>query len=116
MFSPPSSTLRPATFFIFAVLAVCAAQAQTPAPEPTPQQPPTAGRPDQRIENIHTEDSDTRIDEVRVGGQTQSITVTPKSDMPPYHIQPTSGVRTRPTQREGAESGNGPRVWSVHTF
>ena len=52
-----------------------------------------------------------------MGGQTQSITVTPKaSSMPGYEIQPTEGTRARPTQREGAESSSGPRVWNVLKF
>ena len=39
-----------------------------------------------------------------------------KANMPEYEIQPTEGARTRPTQREGAESGSGPRVWNVLKF
>lgn len=108
--------LRPAPSLIAAAaLAWCCGAALAQAPVQTA---PAAsqGRPDQRIEQIRTEDSGARIDELRVGGQTQSITVTPKANMPEYEIQPTEGARTRPTQREGAESGSGPRVWNVLKF
>ena len=106
-----SATLK--TLLSLTVLACGAALAQAPAPAPSPAKNP----PEQRIEQIRTEDQGTRIDELRVGGQTQSITVTPKaSSMPGYEIQPTEGARTRPTQREGAESSSGPRVWNVLKF
>jgi hypothetical protein len=101
------------------VLACGAALAQAPAPAPAPSPAPASAKnpPEQRIEQIRTEDQGTRIDELRVGGQTQSITVTPKaSSLPGYEIQPTEGARTRPTQREGAESSSGPRVWNVLKF
>ena len=99
-----------------AVLAGCCGAALAQAPAAGEAQAAPKGRPDQRIEQIRTEDSGARIDELRVGGQTQSITVTPKANMPEYEIQPTEGARTRPTQREGAESGSGPRVWNVLKF
>ena len=106
-----SATLK--TLLSLTVLACGAALAQAPAPAPSPAKNP----PEQRIEQIRTEDQGTRIDELRVGGQTQSITVTPKaSSLPGYEIQPTEGTRARPTQREGAESSSGPRVWNVLKF
>ncbi len=47
-----------------------------------------------RIEHIRIEDSGARIDEVRVGGDTQSITVQPKDGMPAYQVAPKTGERT----------------------
>ena len=112
--------LRPVPSLIAAAaLAWCcgAALAQTPATLPVQTAPAAPqGRPDQRIEQIRTEDAGSRIDEVRVGGQTQSITVAPKANVPEYEIQPTDGTRARPTQREGAESSTGSRVWNVLKF
>ena len=63
----------------------------------------------QRIEHIRVEDGGSRVDEVRVGGQTQSITVQPKvGNLPEYEVQPSDGVRNRP--RNGAETDTGSRV------
>lgn len=47
-----------------------------------------------RVEHIQVEDSAARIDELRVGGETQSISVQPKSDMPAYQVEPKTGERT----------------------
>lgn len=72
-------------------------------------------RPDPRIEHIRVEDEGSRIDELRVGGQTQSITVQPKvGNMPEYEVQPSDGVRNRP--RNGAETDTGSRVWNLKKF
>jgi len=95
-------------------LACTAAVAQTPSqnsPQGTPALPgllsrqeqatPPAQRADQRIERIVVEDAGSRIDELRYGGQTQSITVQPKtaSRLPGYQVQP-----------------DGQRVWNVLNF
>ena len=72
-------------------------------------------RRDQRIEHIRVEDGGSRVDELRVGGQTQSITVQPKvGNMPEYEVQPSDGVRNRP--RNGAETDTGARVWNLKKF
>lgn len=47
-----------------------------------------------RVEHILVEDSAARIDELRVGGETKSISVQPKSGMPAYQVEPKSGERT----------------------
>ncbi len=73
------------------------------------------GRLNQRTEHIQVEDAGSRVDELRIGGQTQSITVQPKTgNMPEYEVQPSDGVRNRP--RNGAETTTGPRVWNVMKF
>ena len=43
------------------------------------------------IERITHEDRLTRIEELRVGGETQSITVQPKNGAPAYQVQPDNG-------------------------
>lgn len=69
----------------------------------------------QRTERIRVEDGGSRVDELRVGGQTQSITVQPKvGTMPEYEVQPADGVRNR--LRNGSESTTGARVWNVMKF
>ena len=49
---------------------------------------------EQRTEHIRLEDADSLIDEVRVGGETKSITVLPKGGMPAYQVAPVSGERS----------------------
>jgi hypothetical protein len=73
-------------------------------------------RQNQKIERLHVEDEGNRIDEVRVGGQTQSVTVQPKGNVPAYELQPTDMARSRPGEgREGLAAGR-QRVWNVFGF
>jgi hypothetical protein len=83
------------------VLTCGLAHAQTPAAstasDALPAQPatPQAKEPvEQRIEHIQVEDSGSVINEVRVGGETKSITVQPKGGMPTYQVAPDSGERS----------------------
>jgi len=72
----------------------------------------SAGRaPDrghQSIERIRFEDGGSRIDELRVGGQTQSIVVQPKGDLPAYEV--------RPPDARGTSAQSGARVWNFLRF
>ena len=77
--SPPSGSAPAAS--------VAAPKAALPA---TPQ--PTAGA-NQLIERIHVEGGGSSIDELRVGGETRSITVQPKGGFPAYDVQPATGTR-----------------------
>jgi hypothetical protein len=103
-----------------AVLASTTALAQTPAAPAAPlvQDSPTLeGRKNQKVEKIHVEDSRVVIDEMRYGGQTESITVRPKDGMPEYEIQPSDMARSRPADnRDGLSSANGQRVWNFLKF
>jgi len=109
---------------LVAVLLGCAApfaavQAQNPqtAEQPArPAQPQTdpdkaAGRQNQKIERIHIEDSRNKIDELRVGGQTQNITVQPKSDAPAYQVMPNDERSRGQGQSDSSASDSGSRVW-----
>jgi hypothetical protein len=100
------------------LLACTALAAQTvPAPPLVQESQPLEGRKNQRVEHIHHEDAGAKIDEIRYGGQTQSITVQPKGDMPEYEIQPTDLARSRPADhRDGLSSANGQRVWNIFKF
>jgi hypothetical protein len=99
-----------------AVLPLAAAMAQTPAPEKkTAEAPVRATRPDKKIQRIRTEDAGSRIDELRVGGETEKITVQPKASVPPYEVKPVEGARgTAPAAASG--DTNGSRVWNVLKF
>lgn len=88
------------------------------APDSREQLSRSEQKPDrlnQRTERIRVEDGGSRVDELRVGGQTQSITVQPKvGQMPEYEVQHSDGVRNR--ARNGAEATTGARVWNVLKF
>lgn len=68
--------------------------ATTAAPASATVQREAPGKVQSRIEHIHVEDAGASIDEVRVGGDTQSITVKPKDGMPAYQVAPKTGERT----------------------
>ena len=90
-------------------------QGNTDGREQLSKQEQPTNRLNQRTERIRVEDGGSRIDELRVGGQTQSITVQPKvGTLPEYEVQSSDGVRNRP--RIGAESTTGARVWNVMKF
>ena len=97
-----------------AALPLAAAVAQTPAPAETATREKQA-RPDKKIERIRTEDAGTRIDELRVGGETQQITVQPKTGGAAYEVKPPEGARgTAPAAT--SNDTNGSRVWNVLKF
>jgi hypothetical protein len=54
----------------------------------------TPGDQESRTERIQVEDDSARIDELRIGGETRSISVTPKGGMPAYNVAPKTGERT----------------------
>lgn len=64
-------------------------------------------RGDQRIERLHHQDSGSTIDELRVGGESQIITVKPNNRAPAYEINPE---RTNPT------ANSGQRMWNLLKF
>ena len=77
----------------------------------------TEGRKNQKVQRIRLEDSGSTIDEVRYGGQTQSITVQPKANVPEYGIGPADFSRSRPADhREGLSGATGQRFWNVLRF
>ena len=81
-----------------------------------PQEQADARR-NQKIERIRVEDGGARIDELRVGGQTQNITVQPKANVPEYEFQPTDLARSRPADnRDGLSSPSSARVWNIFKF
>ena len=104
----------------------CAAQTAAPAARaasaataatPVPAGPTPAARGEQVIQRIRTEDAGSRIDEVRVGGQTQSITVQPKIgvNVPSYEVKPSDTANgAAPSTSKGDTTGS--RVWNVLKF
>lgn len=104
------------------------ALAQTPSASPAPaaagaqrealpDPEPLSGRTNQRTERIQIEDAGSRVDELRVGGQTQNISVQPKTgNLPAYEVQSPDGARSRAGGNNGAETTTAPRVWNVFKF
>ncbi len=106
------------------------AQSQAPAPaapasaaggavqrEPLAERDQAGNRYNQRVERIVVEDEGSRVNELRIGGQTRSITVQPKTgSMPEYEVQPSDGARSSPGGRNGSETITGPRVWNLGKF
>ena len=118
---------------LLTILASGSVLAQTPSAAPaqlTPEQvellskqeaqeQQAEGRKNQRIERITVEDGGSRVDELRVGGQTKSITVKPKSaegGIPEYEVTPNNGVRDAGPSKAGADSFQAPRVWTLRKF
>jgi hypothetical protein len=98
-----------------AALPLAAAVAQTPAPASTQTKPTDSAHLDQKIERIRTEDAGTRIDELRVGGQTQQITVQPKTGGAAYEVLPAEGAQGKAPAAASGDT-NGSRVWNVFKF
>jgi hypothetical protein len=97
---------------LLAVLLPLSALAQAPLQ----REPAGEPRKNQKIEHIRVEDNANRIDEVRVGGQTQSVTVQPKAKVPPYELQPSDLARSRPDDTRDGTVGRKQRVWNVLGF
>ena len=120
--------MRAAPLFIILSLAAGSvlAQSSTPAtaeavaaPAPQSQQDNAAAtsKHNQRIEHIRVEDAGSRVDETRVGGQTQSITVQPKvGSMPEYEVQSNDGARAARNRDNNSGDTTGTRVWNFIKF
>ncbi len=65
----------------------------TPVTAPLVADQKPAGK-EQLTERIHVDDGGSQIDEVRIGGETRSISVAPKGGLPVYDVQPITGART----------------------
>ena len=115
---PKSVSIFPIYGFALAALAVALAASGFEATAQTRIEPAAPeGRPAQTIQRIRTEDAGSRIDELRVGGQTKSITVQPKvgGDLPAYEIRP-SNVSLGAAPSASRSDTTGPRVWNVLKF
>ena len=105
---PTIKPMRPALALVL-IAAAAAVHAQ--------EDPAAPGRRNQKIERIVHEDSGSRIEELRVGGQTQNITVQPKAEVPEYQVEPANMARQRERQdRSGSSESGGTRSWTVLKF
>ena len=103
----PSATVLSRLLVLLCGLTAGLASAQQSAPET--QEPQRKG-PEQTIERIRHEDKGARIDELRVGGETKTITVQPKGKAPAYEVAPESNNRN-PAGSDG--QGEGKARWNI---
>lgn len=123
--------MRAAYPLLLLALASGPAWAQTPSQNPSQNTAPGSagqsnvlsdqeqpeGRTHQRTQRIQVEDAGSRVNELRIGGRTQSISVQPKTgNLPSYEVQSPDGARSRSGSHNGAETTTAPRVWNVLKF
>lgn len=117
--------MKTAVAFALAALGVfCApaARAQASATSPAPAAEaavPVAdgtrgGEPN--VRRTVVEDGSARIDELRVRGQLQKVTVAPKGNLPGYEILLGDGSRDLSEGAGSARGAAGKRVWNVFRF
>lgn len=71
---------------------------------------------DQTILLITVEDDGSRIEELRYGGITESITVSPKLGLPSYEVKATDGAHSHPVERNMTSAPLGVRLWNLFDF
>ena len=97
------------------LLAPLAVAQTAPAPAAgTVRDEPVLDRNTQRVQHIRIEDAGSRVDEVRSGGETQSITVQPKAAVPPYDVEPADASGAQ--RRDVGPGSAGRRTWKVLSF
>jgi hypothetical protein len=71
------------------------------------------------VERIVHEDAGSRVQELKVGGQTKQIEVQTKTDLPAYQINPADAVQG-PANPDGQRTGNagsaGRATWRLFKF
>lgn len=80
---------------------------------PPAAESPLARTAEPRVERIQHEDALTRVDELRVAGQTRSITVQPKNGAPAYEVAPANGGEDPGATRN---SSTGKSRWRLLDF
>lgn len=92
------------------------AWAQSPAPlAPQAEAQPSTER-DRAIRRTRVEGQSVVIEEVRYGGETQSIEVTPRYGATPYQIVPSDPAHNFPGALGSEASAAGQRVWKLFDF
>lgn len=105
-------TLR---FISLAVL--CTALPALAQTSTAPADAPARLAPESRVQRIQHEDALSRIDELRVGGQTRSIDVQPKNGAPAYQIAPENTNGSPADNAGGTRTGSaGKSSWRLLSF
>ena len=77
----------------------------------------TGRQSEPKVQHTVIEDESTRIEELRVRGQTQRISVTPKGAIKQgYEIVPADGARDMSEGGSTSRGAAGKRVWRILTF
>ena len=99
-------------------LAWCCAAAAADRPPASEREAPAQRGGEPAVQRSVIEDDGTRIEELRVRGQTQRIVVQPKhGPRKPYEIITGDGLRQPPAGGGNASQGaTGQRVWQVMSF
>jgi hypothetical protein len=109
------------------MLCLCCGLAQAePLTEKTLQRPPAVRSPlliseqmpdggEVLIERLQLRDGGSQVDELRVGGETRSITVTPAGGALPYQLVPAAGANSSASARDSSAPAS-QRVWNVLSF
>lgn len=95
-------------------IVVAAAAAPVAAAETGAAASPAAGEP--AVRHTVIEDGRARIEEVRVRGQLQRVTVDPKGGAPSYEIITGDGSRDLSEGTNTSRGAAGKRVWNVLRF
>ena len=114
----PARTPLVATVALVCVCVSAWAADETPAAKPAPrpatvESPAKDGEP--KVQYTVIEDDATRIEELKVRGQTQRITVSPKG-LKSYEILPADQGRDMSDSAGSQRGAAGKRVWHIFTF
>jgi hypothetical protein len=101
-------------FSPFALVGLLSLAAWGQSPAAMPQTAPQ-DRLEQSVQTIHLEDAGTQVDEVRIGGETKSITVQPKAHVPPYELGAEGGNRN-PSASPSDSGKGGSSGWKILGF
>lgn len=105
--------MRAALTLLLPLVCLAPAGAQTPPSSDARNDRPA--RQDQRVEHIRHQDAGSRIDEVRIGGETRSITVQPKGNAPAYEVGPES-INRNPASADRERGAGGSGGWKIGNF
>lgn len=85
---------------------------------PAHAQPAAAAAPatEPNVQRTVVEDGGARIEELRVRGRLQRVTVQPKGGAKPYEIVVGEGTRNASDGQGGSRGAAGQRVWHVLSF
>jgi hypothetical protein len=100
--------MRPALPLLLSALVCLAAPAARAQAAPA-----SAESAEPRVQRIVQEDDQVRVDELRVRGQTQRITVRPKAGGRAYEVVPATAAHDPSGNAKGS---SGQRVWQLFSF